>query len=269
METPIDQAVDHFIAQTAKSSVAVIIPLFGYWSDIPNNPVNGEVLAVALSRLYSNVHHLYIIFVANPQSMPNTPGDPNSVANIIISKSQAGNVKNIPVERDAPYTKYVREGMDCAINETNAQFMVVLDPWVLIQEGALDAIVDRANRAGDAKVISGYNIRTAIGFEEFDNFQSSTPKEEWDINFDFLAMPRYAAEMVTYDPQYLTKPFLQIDIFNSMRQKGFAVISSQQIPIFPFDFPWTDYETREMFEADRQYFISKWKFDPGLVYEGK
>jgi hypothetical protein len=263
----IDDAVSHFMNQTEKSTVAVIIPLFGYWNDIKNNPVNGEVLSTVLARVYSNIHHLYIIFVANPQSIQNDPGDPHSVLNILTTISAGGNVKNIPVERNASYAEYVREGMSCAINETNSQFMVVINPWIMIQEGAIDAIVDRANRAGDAKVISGYNIREQIQPEQFDRFSSATPKEEWDINMDFMAMPRFAAEIATFDSEYLTKPFLQMDLFNTMRQKGFGVITSQQIPIFPFDFPWTDYETEEMFEHDKTHFMNKWSFDPGLRYE--
>jgi hypothetical protein len=266
---PIDEAVEHFMTQTTKSSVAVVVPLYGYWNDVIDNPVNGEVLELVLQRIYSKVHHLYIIFVANPQSLPNDFGDSKSVANIIISKSQGGNVKNIPVSRDATYTEYVREGMEFALSATNAQFVVVINPWVMIQEGGLDALIERVNRAGDAKIVSGTNIRTLLqpGQEgEFDRYHVASPMERQETDFNFLGIARYAAEMITFDPAYKTKDFLEVDIFQSMRAKGFAVISSDQIPIFPFDFPWSDSVDRAMFEEDRAHFIKKWTFDCGLEY---
>lgn len=259
-------AVDNFINQTAKSNVALIVPLYGYWNDIQDNPVNGEVLAAVMRRVYSSVHNLIVIFVGNPETIPSDPSNPESVANILMTKSQAGNVKSIPVARTASYTEYVREGMTYALEETNAAFIAVLNPWVMIQEGGIDAIVDRANRADDAKIISGFNVRSVIEPESFDSYRVNVPKEEWNINFDFLCMPRFVAEMVPLDPGYATREFLEVDIFNAMRHKGFAVVSSQQMPIFTFDFPWKDYESSDTFEIDRVHFTTKWGFDPGIKY---
>lgn len=150
----LDKTIKDFMSATGKSNVAVIIPLFGFWSDIEDNQVNGEILKVALDRLYSNINPLYLIFVANPQSIPNEPGNPDSVANILIGKSKMGNVQNLPIARTATYPEYIKEGMDFAINETNARFIMVFNPWVMIQENAVDIVIDRANRGGDARVIS-------------------------------------------------------------------------------------------------------------------
>ena len=263
----LDSTIDNFMSVTGKSKVAVVVPLYGFWGDIPDNPVNGEVLKVALDRLYSNVHQLYIIFVAHPQSIPNNMNDPNSVANILLGKSKMGNTKNISVSRTASYTEYVNEGIDYAINETNAQFMVVFNPWVMIQEGGLDSLIDRANRADDAKVVSGYDLRMAIEPENFDSYVNYTPSEEWDFSFNLVAMPRFVAEQVSLDPNYKTHVFLERDIWQQVAMRNFAVISTQRVPIFPFDFPWNEYEKRKEFEADKQYFIKKWSFDPGLNYK--
>lgn len=264
---PLDKTIKDFMTVTAKSKVAVVVPLYGFWGDIPDNPVNGEVLKVALNRLYSNVHHLYIIFVAHPNSMPNDLKDPNSVANILLGRSKMGNTKNIPVKRDASYTEYVNEGIMCAIEETDAQFIVVFNPWVMLQENALDILVDRCNRADEAKVVSGYDIRSLVEAENFNQYINHTPNEERDFSFNFVAMPRFLAEGLTFDPNYITHVFLQRDIWQQVAQKSFEAIASQRIPIFPFDFPWNDYEKKEDFDVDEQYFIKKWGFNPGLRYE--
>jgi len=267
MENQIDKTIKDFMSVTAKSSVAVIIPLYGFWDDIPDNQVNGEVLKIALSRLYSNVHHLYTIFIANPQTISNDLKDPNSVANILLSRDKMGNSQNLPIERNATYPQYIEKGMEFAVKETNAQFIVVFNPWVMIQENAIDVLVDRCNRSDEAKVVSGYDLRLEIEPENFDTFRTNTPNEEWDLSFNFVAMPRYVAEMISIDPNYKTHVFLERDIWQQVAQRSWVVIASQRIPIFPFDFPWLDYEKKEQFEEDRKYFGEKWRFDPGLIYK--
>lgn len=266
-EAPLEQALGNFMTITAKSSVAVVIPMYGYWNDIENNPVNGEVLNAVLRRIYSNVHHLYFVFVANPPTIEHDSENPDSVGNIILSKVVGGNVLNVPVPRDATYSEYVKEGIESALEKTNAQFIVVFNPWVLIQDGALDVLVDRSNYGDEAKVISGFNFRDAIAPEAFDQYKTSVPREEYDISCDFLGMPRYVAEMVKIDPQFQTHQFLERDIWQQMTSRGFSVITSQRIPIFSFDFPWSSYESQEAFQSDGVLFGKKWGFNPGLVYK--
>lgn len=263
----LDESIKDFMSVTANSSVAVIIPLYGFWSDIEDNPVNGELLKVALDRLYSNVHHLYLVFVANPQSIPNEMNNPHSVANILISKSRQGNVQNLSVPRNATYPEYIKEGMDFAINETNARFMVIFNPWTMIQENAFDMIVDRSNRGDEARVISGYDVRSIIEPENFDGYVNRTPNEEFDFSFNFASMPRFMAEMIKIDTNFQTHVFVQRDIWQQVAQMGFAVITTQKIPIFPFDFPWSNYETKEQFDEDKEKFAKKWGFNAGIDYE--
>lgn len=267
MTKPLDETLQEFMGVTAKSTVAVVVPLYGFWGDIPDNPADGEVLRLCLGRLYSNVHHLYIIFVAHPESLPNEAGNPNSVTNILIGRSKMGNVKNIPVPRDATYVEHVVEGIDAAIHETNAQFIMVFNPWTMIQEGAVDVLIDRCNRADDAKVVSGFDLRSVIEPENLDSYKNTMPSEEYDISFNFLAMPRFVAEMINFDPDYLTHALMERDIAQQVTRMGYAVIASQRIPIFPLDFPWNDYEQKGEFEADRAHFTAKWQFDPGILYQ--
>ena len=261
MNLPTENPLDDFISHTVKSTVAVVVPLFGYWNDVPNNQLIDEhVLSLVLSRLYSNVHQLYIIFVANPETIQNDPSDPTSVVNVLLSKSAAGNTKNLPVGRSAPYTEYVQKGVEYALTETKASFVVVMNPWVMIQEGAVDVLVDRANRAGEAKAISGYDLRQVITPAEFDTFKDPQLKEEWDISLDFFCVPRFTAEMVKWDMPYQTHTFLQYDLGQTLKSLGFAAINYPQAGIYPFDFPWNTYETQEQINADQEVFTKRWGF---------
>jgi hypothetical protein len=271
-EAPLDTALGNFMAMTPKSTVAVIVPMYGYWNDIKDNPVNGEVLATVLKRIYSNnVHYLYFIFVAHPQSIEHTPNDPNSVGGILIKKVAGGNVINVAVKRDATYAEYVSEGLATALEETKAQYITIFNPWTLIQDGSFDVLVDRANYGDNAKIISGFDMRTLLTPEqlpEFDTFKTTMPREEYDISFNFCGMPRYVAEMLNIDTEYTTHQFVERDLWQQMHNKGFDVISTQRVPIYPFDFPWSWYETEPDFDADLAHFSRKWGFNPGLTYKG-
>jgi len=261
MQPSNESTIDSFIAQTARSTVAVIVPLYGYWNDVPNNPLLAEpVLSLVLNRLYSNVHQLFVIFVANPETIQNEPGNPTSVANILLSKAQAGNTKNLPVPRTATYAEYLSTGMQYALTETKAQFIVSFNPWVMIQEGGLDILVDRANRSDEAKAISGYDLRSVIQPEQFEEYKNPMLKEQWDISFDFFCMPRFAAEMVKWDPSYRTHWFMQQDVAQQLKHLGFAAINYPQAGMFPFEFPWKSYETEDDKIADQHTFAQKWGF---------
>lgn len=265
---PVDQAINNFMSVTSKNTVAVIIPMYGYWSDIKDNPlIKEKVFSFVMDKLQpkkglSSIHYLSFIVVANPQTLPTDMEDPESVANVILSLDQGGNLETVPVNRDATYAEYIEAGMEFAINETKAQFMIVFNPWVLVQDNAIDVLVDRANRSDDAKVISGFDFRSLVEIEQFSNAKINIPTEEWDLSFDFLAMPRFMAELVTIDTGYKTHAFLQRDLWQQVFTKGFGVITSQRVPIFPLDFPWKTYESKEDRDLDKSYFGKKWGFVP-------
>lgn len=253
--------LDKFMTVTGKNSVAVIVPLYGYWSNIKNNPlIKEKVLSFVMKRIESSTHQLYIIFVADPKRIPSDVKDPTSVANVLLSMSQAGNVKTIPVSDDATYPQYIQAGMDAALNETQAQFIAVFNPWVMIQDNAIDIIVDRSNRGDEAKIISGFDFRSLVEPEAFDTVKINIPTEEWNLSLNFLCMPRFMAEMISIDTNYQTHQYLERDIWQSVFSKGYAVVASQRVPIFPFDFDWNKYETDEQKQTDRAYFGKKWGF---------
>lgn len=260
-----ENSIDSFIAHTGRSTVAVVVPLYGYWNDVPNNPLLEEpVLSFSLNRLYSNVHNLFIIFVANPETIENNPKNPTSVANVLLSKARAGNTKNLPIDRDATYPEYIAKGIDYALTETKAQFVMVFNPWVMVQEGGVDVLVDRANRADEAKAISGYDLRSEISPEQFEGYRNPMLNEKWFISFDFFCMPRFAAEMVKWDTSYKTHTLFEFDVAQQLRSFGFAAINYPQATIFPFEFPWKTYEKSIQQQEDQSTFTKKWGFSVQL-----
>lgn len=248
-----------FVSHIGQSKVAVIVPLYGYHKDSEVEQLSSQSLQVALARLKSSKHHLYFIFVAEPERL--VPG----LQDIILGKTMGGNTMGVSVTPFSSYAEYVSAGVDRALTETDAQFVMVYNPWIMIKETGVDDLIDRANK-GDIGIVSGFEVNRSVNPADFDSFAFNLPKEHRDLNMNFLAMSRPIAEMIEWDENYKTHFYVSLDIAQRIHNKGFEVITSQFIPIFSFDVDWKLIENPEDYEADKTYFIKNWKFDPGIEY---
>lgn len=266
METATPQQVNKFVETVEKSKVAVIVPLYGYWEDSPMSQLlNANVLSLVLRQLKSSKHNLYIIFVGESQRLG------KKITDVLIGAQMGGNTKGLEVPAGSSYAEYLTDGIEYALQNTEAQFLTIFNPWVRIQEGGLDGLIDFAN-LGTIGIVSGYDVSREIAPEQFDSYNPVSPKDFYDINIDFVAMRRQYAEMLEIDKdergnsRYRTHYFLPIDFVRRMFQKGFEVRTTQRVPVFPGTIDWTMLEDRGAYEADKQFFISKWGFDPSVTY---
>jgi hypothetical protein len=255
--------LDDFVAVASKSKVAVIVPLFGYWSDAKTDQLNQQTLSVFLNRIYSGNHDVYIYIIGNTGRID------AKAAKVIVAKAEAGNYRGIEIDADASYGDYVRKGIDVALTESKSSYFVIANPWLLIQHGAIDRIIDRVNVADDAMIVCGNDVSMTIQPEGFDNFRTQYPREVRGVTFDFACLTRQAAEMFQLDPIYKTHSFLERDTWQTAFIKGFEAVTTEKVPIFNFDVDWKELETRSDFEADKAQFIKKWGFDPGIHYGEK
>ncbi len=260
METPLEQKLNDFQRTTGRSKVAVIVPLYGYWNTIPeaSRQVDGDALKTVVDRIKSIRHDLYFFFVAEPAKIP------DDVAKYLVSRQTYGNTKGVSVDNNASYGEYVREGLDAALEETKAQFLVVINPWTIVQPQAIDDLVERLNKVDDAKLVCGYDIRTKVTPEDFDTWHTQTPFEERCVTFNLAGMERRTAEMVMLDSQFKSHLFVERDTWQTMFKNGYESISTQRVPIYTFDMDWTMLETPSDIEADKAYFANKWGFTPQL-----
>ncbi len=260
MNVSLSKTLDDFVAQTVKSRIAVVVPLYGYWTDGKSDQLNAETLRLSLDRAYSSVHQVYFIFVAEVGRLD------KNVSNALVKYERGGNCKGVAMRRGDTYADYVREGFKVALEETNAEFIVNINPWLLFQHNGLDILIDRVNRE-DIKVACGYDLRGVVEPEAFDNQIFQIPSELHLMSLDFMCMKRLTAEMVPFDQKYKTHYFLSRDVWQGLFNKGFLSITSQRVPIFTFEVDWKELESVEDFEADKAYFISKHRFDPDIKYE--
>jgi hypothetical protein len=253
----LDSKLNDFISMTAKSKVAIIIPLFGYWKDVKDNPLNLEVFKTVMDRVVSNSHEMYIIFVAEDKRLI------NNITQSIGAKSFGGNSFGVSVPTGSSYSDYIDEGVFAALNETDAKFLLFLNPWIMLQYNSIDMMVDRINR-GDVMTVSGLNVRGLIEAEKFDNTIYNLPRENRDMDMNFWGMARYSAEMIVIDPLIKTHNYLSRDIWQQFYSKGYEVIVSNRIPFYSFDIDWKLFEKPEDCNTDKQNFMNKWHFEPGI-----
>lgn len=264
-------SADDFIATASRSKVAIVVPMFGYWRDVEGF-LNEDVLDASLERARSYVHNAYVILLAEPQRLP------TSTAAVINSKYVAGNARGIAMEPGSSYGDYVRKGMQVALTETDAQYIVFINPWVVIQDHGVDTMIDRINIPDNAPVICGYDIHKKMlatagndmnkAAEEFLKYKANAPEEYSMLTFNFFGVNRYIAEMCPLDAGFKTQAYLERDFFQSVAAKGYSAVSSERTPIFGFEVDWRQYISIEDYQHDKQRFLSKWKFTPeDIKYE--
>src|ERR1041385_5935107 len=123
----LEETLNNFMSKTAKSKVAVIIPLYGYWKEIEENPLNLETLKVTMDRILSSVHQTYVFFVGCEDRMT------NDIKNYLLTYMAGGNAQGVHVDGNADYATYIREGLSVAQETTESAYFLTVNPWTLIQ----------------------------------------------------------------------------------------------------------------------------------------
>ena len=253
---------DDFISKTQRSKVAIIVPMFGYWQDVKDGFLDDDVLDAATHRARSYAHNYYVILLAEPQRLP------ISAAKVINSKYVAGNARGIAMPNGSSYGDYLRKGVQVALTETDAKYIVFVNPWVVMQDHGVDTLIDRINIPDNAPVICGYDMRDKLTPEDFLTHKANAPEELKALTFNFFGMDRFIAEMCPIDPTLRTQAYLERDFFMAVAAKGYSSVSSEKVPIYSFSVDWRQYIPAEDYEHDKQEFLKKWRFVPDdIKYE--
>lgn len=253
---------EDFVARASRSKVAIVIPMFGYWGDVENGFLDQDTLEASISRARSYAHNAYVLLLAEPKRIP------IETAKVLNKSFIQGNAKGVAMESGASYGDYIRKGISVALNETDAQYIVFLNPWAVIQDHGVDTLIDRINIPDNAPVICGYEMHDKIAADDFLKYKANVPVEQMMLTLNFFGMARYIAEMCQFDPDMKTPVFLERDFFQSVASRHFSAVSSERVPIFSFAFDWRQYIPLEDFHHDAAVFQKKWKFLPeDIKYE--
>jgi hypothetical protein len=258
----LDEELNKFIAQTGKSKVAVIIPLYGYWKEIEKNPLNIQTLRLSMDKIVSSIHGVYVFFVGESTRLP------NGIQNYIVVQSRTGgNFHGVEMPNNSCYADYVRKGLQVAQEITDAAYFINFNPWNIIQRIGIDVMVDRLNYGDKVKIVSGFDLKPEVTAETFDPAQFEnklfTPAiERYKIDSNFMGITRQFLEVVNPDPHIRTAKYMEFDMMQTLLGKGFMCVESQRLPMFVFDVNIEMLENNADLESDKQYFIKKWGFNP-------
>jgi hypothetical protein len=260
-----EKAPDDLISTVSPDeTIAVVIPLYGFWKDIENGQLNTEVLKYSLDRIKSFFNKVYFLFPAEQQRL-----DP-MVKNYLIGKQMAGNAVAVVVEPHSTYAEYLNEGISFALEETDCKYVLVVSPWIAIKEGALDRMVNLLNRP-DVATCSGTDLRLGgVDDSELDTFTYNPPNDLVGVDINFFGMSRPVAEIMrnadgeTFNTEYKTTHFLARDIFEALKQRGCPSLQTQQITFYSFPVDWSEIEDPADFAEDKETFLHTWNFDPGI-----
>lgn len=263
-EEPVHDQFDSFIRSTARSKIAVIVPLYGYWGDV-HGFLKEDTISSAMVNVTSTAHTWYTVVVAESQRMS------HGVYATIAGYNTGGNMRGVDVPVGSSYADYVAKGIEVALDETDAQYIIVYNPWGVIQRHGIDILVDRVNLNGNAPVICGYDLQAELQADQFSSYKATQPREfasyraKHLLSFNFIGMRRFIAEMCSVDPRFKTQPFAERDFFQQIAMKNFDAVTSERVPIYTFKVPWHDYVPDEWYEDDLQEFVKKWGFTPGDI----
>jgi hypothetical protein len=242
-----------------EQKVAIIVPLYGYFKDLKERELGKDTLELLARDLQTSSVKNYIIFVAESKRLT------KDVKNFLTVKFASGNVKAIEVEEFASYNQYIEEGIDCALNDTDANFIVVANPWITLRSGEIDGLIGKLN-IGDASIISGFDVRSiGVSDEEFDGYVFPAPRAMPGFNYNFWGTTRQMAQMFSIDIDFKTRYFTEDDFYQTFVRNNFVTETSQYFPIYTLPVDWKILESEKDFFEDGQRFIDKWHFMPEKV----
>jgi hypothetical protein len=251
-----------------ETKVAIVVPLYGYFADARVVQFDAESLKEFMDRIRTSQIKSYVILVAESDRLP------KEVKQYLNVHFASANVKGVTAENGATYLEYLEEGIDSALNDTDAQFIVVANPWIRLREGVLDNLCQELN-GQRADVICGFDLRTynyggqvGIPYEQFDSFQFNPARVEWNFEWNLWGCRKQVAQQLDIDIDYKTHYFVNREFWQRLSgpSRGFVVASDQNYPFYSFNVDWTLIETKEEFEADKARFLTKWGFTPEISY---
>jgi hypothetical protein len=265
-EMPSKDPMEEFIRSTARSKVAVVVPLYGYWGGVENGFFDEDILRTALEHVVSFAHTWYIIPLAEPERLT------RQMYETLNGYNSGGNMNGVRMPAGSTYPDYVAKGIEVALRETDSQYIVVYNPWGVIQKHGVDSMIERITLNGNAPVICGYDMRAEIAPQEFMSYKVKAAPREFAsyrakhlLSLNFIGMKRFIAEMCTIDPRFKTQPFAERDFFQQVAMKGFDAVTSERVPTFFFEVPWEKYVEPDWYADDMEMFVKKWGFTPADI----
>jgi len=239
-------------------TVTFVIPLYGFTNDVNIDLLDYNALRMTLLNLKSKNIGSYIIFVGEN-------GNTNiNVLNVIEGMKKGGNVRAVETEKYSSLAMYLNEGIRSALELTSSNFIICVSPFVMLQQDTVDRMIDILNK-GEIGIYSGFDARIdGVSDTEFEG-KEYIPIKYFDlVDINLFGFHRNSADNVLFDTEYRSRKYLAIDLWNSMRMKGYECVNSNAALFWSLDIDWSSLDTDSNVSLDKDRFIKKWRFEPTL-----
>ena len=253
----------------AEQKIGIVIPMYGYFADLPEQQLEWEALSVFLKSVKSRNLKSFLVFPAETKRLS------KNVQNVLIGRQQGGGMEIVQMDPYSSYGDYVQEGISYLLEETDCQFIVIANPWIFLKEDSIDQMAQRLNTV-NADLVCGVDLRkivwdgkVGIPAEEFEVFNFNPPTElnNKEFNLDFWGMTRAIAQVLKIDGTFKTKYFQLPDLWGNAFRASYSIVQTQYLPFYSFDVDWKQIDSEEEFLEDQAKFIAKWGFNPGTLWE--
>ena len=253
-----EQYEDYISTVPPDQTVAIIIPLYGYWKDVTAPELNLDVLKYVLSRIKSYHNKTYFLFPCETQRL--SP----EIKNYLLGLQLGGNALGVDVEQYSTYSDYINEGILFALEETDSQVLLIINPWIAVKPGSIDKMIQTLNRP-DVAICSGFDLRKdGVTDDEADTYVYNPPQDLVGLDLNFVGMKRQVAEMIKIDTTYKTPSFLSRDFFEEAARAHIPALLTQHLLFYSFEVSWSELEDPGDFDYDHSRFLEKWRFEPEI-----
>lgn len=250
--------------------IGIVCPMYGYYVDSAEPQLDWQELSTVIGRLKSTTLSSYLVFTCESDRLS------KNVKNVLIGRQKGGGMQVLEVDKYSTYSEYLNEGINYLLDETDCEFIITVNPWVLLREDSIDQMAMRLN-TDNVDILSGVDLRKikwgsqeGIPPEQFETFNFNPPQEliNKEFDFNFWGMTRSRAQQLKIDSNYKTIFPVQFDIWGTAFSYSFQIVSSQYLPFYSFDVKFKEFCTEGEFEEDKAKFQQKWGFIPSdMTYD--
>jgi hypothetical protein len=237
----------------------VIIPLYGYWADLPVEQLNYQTLQKFLEGFRFADKYVKYIFVGEKERLP------KDIMNLFITRFVDGATTFVNVPSFSVYAEYLQAGLKQALDDPSDEIMIFANPWIYLAPDTANQLADRINRS-DYGMICGWDKKEdGLTPEAFLQQSPLNSVDRIGVSRDLFGFERIVGGTISFDENYKTPYYVLADFWGQLHTKGQESLRVGNLAYYSFDVDFSLIEPEENFEEDKSYFVKKWGFIPGDI----
>jgi len=237
----------------------VVIPLYGYWADLPVEQLNYQTLHKFLEGFHFTDKYVKYIFVGEKERLP------KDIINLFLTKFVDGATTFVNVQAFSVYAEYLGAGLKEALEDPSVHVIIFANPWIYLAPHTANQLVERVDLS-DYGIICGWDKKEdGLTPDEFLQHPLQNAVDRIGISRDLFGFGRIIGGTINFDDNYKTPYYVLADFWGQLHTKGQESLRVGNLAYYSFDVDFSLIEPEENFEEDKNYFVQKWGFEPADI----